>query len=172
MAKIPLVIAWCMFLGWQMFSKVIMVGIYMAIISEGLRSMAPTMCIRLYKLPFLHFLKYYEATFRLDIAPFVAVCIGIVVFLIWERVVEAWLNGEFHGEWTDKAKLLACVGGVLLGADGILFYRSIVSMGWGGEVISFSALVCTVLYIAVVVGVSFLSFVLRSAVSVAKEASQ
>jgi hypothetical protein len=54
--------------------------IYVAVIAEGLRRLVPPLSQKLYKLlPGLGALKNYEATYRLDLAPFLSVIILMAV---------------------------------------------------------------------------------------------
>ena len=86
--------------AWQVASKAILGMIYLAVISEGLRVLIPALGQRIYKLPLLGSLKDYEATYRLDLAPFFAVFLLIGVFVLWPKIIGLWVSELNVGEWT------------------------------------------------------------------------
>ncbi len=154
---------WIKYVIWMIFTKVGLGTIYIAVISEGLRYMVPALGQRLYKIPGLGFLEDFEETHGLDLAPFMAIFLLIAVFWLWERILHIWLASDEEGiDWLNETKLLMVLGTSILGADAILFYIAMTQVGWGGTVISISALLATVAYVAILVFVSYVTVTLRT----------
>lgn len=149
---------------WTVFIKIPLGVVYVSIIAEGLRILVPPLGQKLWKLPLLTFLRDYEETHRLDLAPVMSVFILIAVFVLWEQVLEIWLVRQEKGSaWLmdNKAILIVGLGSLVLGADICLFYVGVVQSGWGGVSFSFSALIATAAYLGVLVFVSLQSLTLR-----------
>jgi len=142
---------------WQVGSKSILGLIYLAVISEGLRVLIPALGQKVYKLPLLSGLQNFEATYRLDLAPFFAFFLLIAVFVLWPRIIALWMADRDWSSWTQEQRLLVCLGTAILGADAVLFYYAMAQMSWGGSALSFSALVATAAYVGVLVFVSWVS---------------
>lgn len=147
--------------AWQAVSKLFLGVIYLAVISEGLRVLIPALGQKLYKLPGLSSLQDYEATHRLDLAPFFAVFLLVAVFVLWHRIVELWLSGEEFSRLAKEHQLVVGMGCMILGADAVLFYLAMTQMTWGGGGLSFSALVATGAYVGVLIFVSWMSVILH-----------
>ncbi len=152
-------LAW--YWSWQIAAKFVLGLIYLAVISEGLRALAPPLGQKLYKLPFFSFLQDFEATYRLDLAPFFAFFLLVAVFVLWRRIIEVWLSGQDPSQWTREQQLVVALGCVILGADAVLFYFAMTQMGWGASVFSFSALVASAAYVGVLIFVSWISITLH-----------
>ena len=142
---------------WQIGSKATLGLIYLAVISEGLRVLIPALGQKIYKLPLLSRLQNYEATYRLDIAPFFAFFLLIAVFVLWPKIIAVWLSQREADEWSKEHQLLVVLGSAILGTDAVLFYYAMTQMTWGASVLSFSALVATAAYVGVLVFVSWMS---------------
>lgn len=148
---------------WTIFAKVGLGIIYLAVITEGLRLTFPVLAQKLYKLPLLGFLRDYEVTYNLDLAPFFAMFFLVACFHLWERKLQFWLcplENELGFEPTFHGFLLTVLGWAIIGSDAFFFYRAVSRMGWGGG-LSFTALIGTVAYVAVIVFVSYVSVCLR-----------
>jgi hypothetical protein len=155
---------WVKYVLWVFVTKGMLGTIYVTVISEGLRTIVPALGQRLFKQPGLSFLKDYKETHRLDLAPFMAVFILIAVFYLWERILKIWLSSDRDLTWENETILLMGLGSTILGADAILFYTAMAMDGWSGSMISISALLATVCYVAVIVFVSYVTVLLRSAI--------
>lgn len=156
--------------AWQVVTKLILGVIYIAVISEGLRVIVPALGQKLYKLPGLGALRDYEGTHRLDLAHFLAIFVLFAVFYLWDRILELWLESdeEFDDRgWNPEAhrRLVVVLGTVILGADACLFYVAMTQIGWRGTTFSFSALLATAAYLAVLIFVSFVSINLRKSIT-------
>lgn len=149
--------AYLRYWSWQFVTKFILGLIYLAVISEGLRALIPPLGQKIYKLPLLSFLKDYEATYRLDLAPFFALFLLVAVFVLWRRIIVVWLSYEDAWLWSQEDRLVVGLGCLILGADSVLFYYAMTQMGWGNSVFSFSAFVAAGAYVGVLVFVSYMS---------------
>jgi len=147
--------------AWQVSSKAVMGLIYLAVISEGLRVLIPALGQKMYKLPLLSWLQDFEATYRLDLAPFFAVFMLIAVFVLWPRILVIWLSEKEPAEWSREQQLIVGLGASILGADAVLFYYAMTQMAWGSSSFSFSALVASAAYVGVLVFVSWMSLRLK-----------
>lgn len=151
-------------LAWWILKMLGMGLIYVSVIAEGLRTLIPPMGQKLWKVPGLAALKDYEGTYKLDIAPIMAVFIFIAVTVLWDEILELWLlKLPEHGHWRldNREMLIVSLGTLVLGADIILFYSGLSQLGWGGGGISFSALVGTAAYVGILLFFTYVSITLR-----------
>ena len=158
--RIPMWLKCCLYLrywAWQIISKGILGFIYLAVISEGLRVLVPALGQKVYKLPMLGMLREYEATYRLDLAPFFASFLLVGVFVLWPRIIAIWMRDRNFRDWSQEQRLVVSLGSGILFADAVLFYYAMTQMTWGQGVISFAGLVATVAYVGVLVFVSWMS---------------
>jgi hypothetical protein len=162
---------------WDFAAKVILGVIYFAVISEGLRILIPPLGQKLYKLPipFLAALEDDEVGHRLDLAHAFSLFLLIGVYALWSRVLRLYLSaGEGFDDsgWNSKnhRQLIVGMAAVLLGADAALFYIAMTELGWAGSGFSFTAIVATTCYIAVLIYVTFVSVTLhRKATTLSRE---
>lgn len=158
------------YLAWQLLAKGVLGVIYIAVISEGLRVLVPALGQKLSKLaiPGAWMLAEDEAGHRLDLAHIFALFLLIAVFHLWAEVIRSWLrpdDPEDEGFDPDNYfRLVATLAVVILGADAFLFFYSVTQMGWTGGEISFTAILVTAAYVAVLIFVSFVSVNLRQQV--------
>jgi hypothetical protein len=156
--------------AWQLGTKVLMGVIYIAVISEGLRLLVPSLGQKLYKLPIpgAVLLEEDEVGHRIDLAHCLALFLLLGVFYLWVELLRFWLRpGEEVEEGWDADKyrqLITVLGVVILGADGCLFYFSVAQMDWSGGEFSLIALLATAAYLAVLILTSFLSLKLKQKV--------
>lgn len=150
--------------AWKLVTVPIIGLIYCVLISEGLRYLFPALAQRLYKLPIpgLSYLRDYEAFYRLDLAHLFSIFLFIAVWYLWVVNLRAYLGDADvfnRSGWNPEAyrRFVLRLGVVVLGADAILFYIAITQQGWFGNRFSFTALVATVIYVAVIIFVSFVS---------------
>jgi len=152
------------FVAWWILDMIGMGLIYVSVISEGLRTLIPSMGQKLWKIPGLGALKDYEGTYKLDLAPFMAVFIFIAVTYLWDEILELWLlRHPTDGPWKpdNQEMFVVGLGAVILGADIVLFYCGLTQMGWGGNSLSFSALVGTAAYVGILLFFTYVSINLR-----------
>jgi hypothetical protein len=161
-------VAYLKYFGWQFVVKGTLGVVVISIISDGMRLLIPDVGKKLYKLPFLEFMKDYEGWHKLDCAHLYALVLMLAVFLSWGFVIRSWLqidSGQPH-RWNQKVfGLIASVlafGAILL--DGFLFYRAEVAEDWGSDTISLPCLAATALYVILQVFVAFVSVVLKEEV--------
>lgn len=156
---------------WEVIMKGGLGVIYVSVISDGLRIVLPAFGQKLHKLPGLTFLKDYEATYRLDVAPFFAVFLLTAVWYLMERVLRLWLQARDDDQvWESKphAQLVTILAAIILGVDACLFYFAMTRMGWGNA-FSFTAILATLAYMAVLIFVSYGSVNLKQEIAMLKE---
>lgn len=152
--------------SWQIATKAVLGMIYLAVIAEGFRLLMPPLGQRLYKLPGLGWTRDYEATYRLDLANFFSIFMLIAVWYLWGMILCFWLEVDPFSDKpttnTDRHKAVVVVlGVVVLVADACLFYAAMTQMGWTGATFSFTAVVATAAYLAVIVFVTYVGINLR-----------
>ncbi len=146
---------------WQLFTKSVLGLIYFSVIAEGLRQLVPVLGQRLYKLPLLASLKNYEATYRLDLAPFFALFLLISVWHLWGIVLKLWvLEYDLQQYSEPHRRMVAALAITILGADTYLFYAAVSQMGWSSS-FSLPAIIATAAYLGVLVFVLYVSENLR-----------
>jgi hypothetical protein len=158
-------IAWLRMWTFEPVKLLIGVG-YVAIITEGLRMVVPALGIKLYRLPLLSFLRNYEVWHKLDLALFAGILLFALSNWIWKVLLETWLYDksglDSAGRNASKyERCLLVLGSIILFSDACLFYRAMTFVGWGGQVISPTALLCTAAYLAVLVAVCAVSVNLK-----------
>ena len=158
--------AWLKYLLWQIFSKVILGIICVAVTSEGLRTLVPALGKKIHTFPGLGAFKDFEETYKLDFAPFFALFLLVTVWALWSRILQVWLRTESEPGWHSERhrKIITTLGVTVLGADAALFFIAITYMGWGAS-FSVSALLSTAAYVAVIIFVSYQSLTLYKSIS-------
>jgi hypothetical protein len=161
--------------GWWILSKCMLGVVCVGVISEGIRLMVPALGMKLHRVPGFAFAKHYDETHGMDIAPFLAFFFMILTWHLAEKALRVWLLDEplstDGGRWNTEREelLLKVLGAVLLSVDCILFYAASATMTWGGSFIAFAPLIATAGYLAVVLGVSYVSAKLSVAIDAIKE---
>lgn len=139
---------------------------YIVMISEGLAMVVPALGIKLYRMPFLGSLREYEGWHNLDLAFPAAALLFLLSSFIWSTLLEIWIYGgsteQVIGRRSDRyEQCLGVVGGIILLADACLFYRAMGLAGWNGDMVSPSALLSTLAYVAVLVAICMTSVNLK-----------
>ena len=136
--------------------------VYLGMISEGFRVLIATTALKLYKLPVpgLIYLGRWAPWNKLDLAHILALFLCFASFYLWVVVLRAFLGDEAvfrRSGWNPEAykQFVLTLALIVLGGDLILFYTATVTFGWGGVAFSFTALIATVLYAAIIVFTSF-----------------
>lgn len=164
--------------GWLLFTKLALGIVYMSIIRDGLRFVLPSLATKLSRIPGLGFLNDFELGYQLDMAVPMALFVLLAVFWLWDRTLNMWLAGEaipFNGRsrlplFRLRSELFIYgMAFIVLSADSVLFYISIVRSNWGGSPISFTAMLATVLYAAVLIFVTLVALELRQKLVTALE---
>lgn len=163
--RLAVAIAWLRMRAFMVVKLLIGIG-YVAVIAEGLRMVVPALGMRLHRIPLFSPLKNYEVWHQLDLALFAGALLFGLSSWVWTALLESWLydrdNLAAAGRSATKyERCLIAVGGVILLADACLFYRAMTFVGWGGEVLSPSALISTAAYLAILVAVCALSVNLK-----------
>lgn len=157
-------IAHIKFWAWKVVTMLILGPIYIAIISEGLRTLIPALGQRISRIPFLDFFDDFDATHRLDLAHLMSLVLLIAVWWLWDRLLTIWLGGDFDAQGFNAElfkKIIYILGTTIVGTDACLFFLSVTQSTWGGSSFSFSAILATACYLAILIFVSFVSCVLR-----------
>lgn len=154
----PLIIARFKYYGWIVCSKAFLAIVYLALVREGLRNLIPTLGTKLSSLPGLAFLDDFTLTYRMDLASAMAVFVMLAVFWLWDRVLSLWLHGVDTAFESDdpsfrvRRELLYYVLALAVFiSDALLFYWALVNSGWDRPAISFSAMIVTVVYSAILI---------------------
>jgi hypothetical protein len=136
--------------------------VYLGMISEGFRVLIATTALKLYKMPVpgLIYLGRWAPWNKLDLAHILALFLCFASFYLWVVVLRAFLgDGDVfrRSGWNPEAykKFVLTLAVIVLGGDLILFYIATVTFGWGGVAFSFTAMIATVLYAAIIVFTSF-----------------
>lgn len=174
--KMTISIAYLKYWCWWLLTKGGLGFIYIGVLAEGLRFLLPVFGQKLHRLPGLGFLRNFVETATLDLAPFMAGFIWIAVMFLWATILQMWLfpnsrikeQVDAQGE-SNRRILVYFLGVTILFADAILFYISMTQLEWGGTGFSFSALISTVAYTAVVVFISYVAVELKEELRKAKE---
>ncbi|REK08654.1 MAG: hypothetical protein DWQ37_20160 [Planctomycetota bacterium] len=153
--------------SWQLWSKLVFGVMYFGVMSEGFRVMIPALAQKVHKLPGFAFLYDYEATYRLDLAHFMAIGLLVAVMMTWAAVLELWLGIEERHTRTRvhsgrHQALVVLMAWVLLGGEGYVFYSAIGELGWSGSGFSLIGLIATAVYLSVMVAVTYKSVCLRN----------
>lgn len=164
--------------AWYIITKICLGIVCIGIVSEGLRMFVPALGQKLYRLPGFGFLRNYEETHSLDIAPFLAFFFVISVWYLIEKMLKLWLPSDsidrtdvlWNGE--KEMKIVTAMACVLITVDCVLFYTAIARMRWGASMFSFSALLATLAYLSVLVFVSYVSAKLHGRVAELKALSE
>jgi hypothetical protein len=151
----PLVIAYAKLIAWHIGSKLVLGPIYLTVVAEGFRCVIPTLAV----------IVYGDEETGVDRAMLFAGILLVAVWLLWERALLLWLNDDTEFEasaWNPEnhRNLIIILALVILGVDGCLFYLGVAQLGWGGG-FSFTSLLATLAYVAVIVFVSYESITLR-----------
>ena len=136
---------------WMILSKLVVGVVIFGIMTEGFRILVPPVSEKLFKLPFLHFLKRYEETRDLDLATLFAIALIFSVFALWTSVIEILLELDKIQGFTPDQLFTLILGIVLLGSDMLIFHAGIVESGWGGGKANFSSILATAAYASLLI---------------------
>jgi hypothetical protein len=150
--------------GWTIFAKGIFAMVYVGILSEGFRVLVPAMTRKVYRLPFLGFLKQYEEFYKLDLAPIFALILMFAVFWLTGRMIRAWLDLRPDHRLSQGERIDICFGAPLFVLDSLFFYFGACHMKWGSVGLDIWVLLATVTYSLVVLYVSYVSVTLHMAI--------
>jgi hypothetical protein len=123
-----LIVAKVKWWGWNLLFKVLFGFVAVGIAAEGARLTVPGVAQKVYRLPFLGFLKHYEAFYRLDLAPILALIVMVLVFMSVGAMVKFWIELTPSYKPGMKDQLIFLCGSVLVLGDSYLFYRGIATM--------------------------------------------
>lgn len=151
--------------SWKVFTFVVVGVAYVALVSEGLRNLIAAFALRLHKLPLPGFaaLRNYLWSYRLDLAHLFALLLMTANWFTWVLVLRVYLGGRVRGGWdpVTYTRFVTGLGLVLLGCDCVLFYLAMAEQSWGEGGLAFAPAVATVLYVSILLFVSFVSVYLE-----------
>jgi hypothetical protein len=165
MPNCPLVGAYARYFVFIVLTKSFFGLIYFTMIAEGMRVVIPSSALKLYKVPFLAALEADEIGHRLDVAHFFSIALLLAAWYFAEKGLLLWLrpgetpDGDY--DYDNYRRLITVLAAMVIGGDGLMFYTAVTEMGWGGTVISFTALVATCAYIGALMFVALASVNLK-----------
>ena len=132
--------------------------VFWLVLVEGLRVVIPPLGWKFYRA--VHPLYYLPMGRRLDMAVVVAFGMMAVVLWMWHKILHQVLGldstSDAKGWYRDGEKVFRTVlGAVLLLCDAGVFYLGICGLAWGGSRVSLSAVLATVSYVCVMIGVTY-----------------
>lgn len=161
--------------GWQLMTKGLLGLVYLTLVREGFVTVIPPLGLKLSKIPGLAALDNFEATYRLDLAFVLAFFVMLAVFWLWSRVLALYMHGDDTAFQTDdpgfrrrREIIFYSLATAILVGDGVLFYIALTQSSWGGSYWSFTALLGTMLYVAVLIFVTIVAIDLKENVLNAK----
>ena len=162
----PLIWATIKYLMWLVATKLIQGMLYFYLVSEGLRRLVPPLAQKIRNLPGLSWFGDYEATHKLDLAHFFALGLLLVTFLLWGSVLRLWMRSERTSIWENQIVAISAI--IIITADAVLFYFSIVQFSWGGSQFSLLAILMTAMYVAFLMYGAYVSLKLKENIRKAK----
>lgn len=149
-------IGWAHFryLLWQVLTKLVFGMLYIGIVSEGARRLAPALGQRLCKLnPLVDRIDH-----RLDCAHLFALIVLFGTWWSWNQLLQCWLGVKPYSRETTVTVPLAFM---FITTDAVIFYTATAQWRWGGSLVSFPSALMTVAYVAGLVFVTFVGIQLK-----------
>ncbi len=156
-------------LAWETVTKGLLGIVYFVLIAEGIRQVLPTLGIKLSKIPGLGLLSEYEGIHKLDLAHLLSIIILIFAWIQWRELLLVWLSPEPEQSafgWRPRRhqEITVILAAVVLISDGLLFYSAMADLAWNGSWFSITAFIATVVYVAILVFVTFVSINMKRAI--------
>ena len=146
---------------WQIISKAGMGVVYVGIVSEGARRLFPSFGQKLFKLvPLLDQLDH-----RIDVAHCFALAILLGTWWSWTQLLEMWIGVK---PYTRATTITVPLAFTFIVVDTVLFYTATAQWRWGGSLMSFTSILATAGYVAVLVFVTFVGIQLKEEIRKAK----
>ena len=162
--------------GWLISSYLFVGLLYLTLIRHGLVELFDPFALRLYKLPGLSFLGWWDMTYRLDLAFVTAIVVFVAVTYSWDRALRIGALGDYSAISigadrlrTRRAFLSYALAGSLIIVDLALMYLGVTHASWGNSGFSGVSLVVCLLYGALIVFTTLRSLELESAVTELKK---
>lgn len=141
--------------GWQGISKGVMGIVYCSIVSDGARRLCPSLGQKIYHLsPILGRVNH-----QLDCAHFFALFLLLGCWCCWTWLLQMWLGVKSYS-FEHKLVILP-LALIFIAVDTLVFYFAIAQSKWGGSLLSWSAMLMTIGYVAVLVFVTYVGIVLK-----------
>jgi hypothetical protein len=158
-----LTLGWAYFryVGFQLLSKLVLGAVYLGIVSEGARRLIPSLAQKLFKLvPWLDQLDH-----RIDVAHCFALFLLIGTWWSWTQLLRTWLGINPYSRATTVIVPLATV---FIIVDTVFFYNATAQWNWGGAHVSFTTLLATAGWVAILIFVTFTGIQLKEELREAK----
>ncbi len=156
---------------WKAFTFPFLAIVYVSLIAEGLKRFAPELGQPLWRvipLPGVAHMRYYEGIHRLALCHVMAF---IILFFSYFLTIAALRALFFPRELEHRSGLafgthknfIVGLASVVLICDASFFYYSLLNSGiWGGNsLLSFTALLMTVAYLAILTGSAYIALTLE-----------
>jgi hypothetical protein len=132
--------------------------VFWLVLVEGLRVVIPPLGWKFYRA--VHPLYYLPLGRKLDMALVVAFGMMAVVLWMWHKMLQQVLGVDATSDakkwYRDGEKVFRTVlGAALLLCDAGVFYLGICGLAWGGSRLSVSAVLATLSYVCVMIGVTY-----------------
>jgi hypothetical protein len=141
--------------GWQLLTKIILGVVYFGIVSEGSRRLVPSLGQKLYKLaPLMERVNH-----RLDGAHCFALFILVGCWCSWTWLLQMWLGIKWYSREYKIIIIPLAIAFIIV--DIVMFYFAVAQWRWGGALFSYSAMLATAGYLAVLIFVTFVGIILK-----------
>jgi hypothetical protein len=138
--------------------------VYWVVVSEGLRYLVAPLGQKLYKIPFpgFSYLQNEASLRKLDLAHCFSVMLLFATYYMANENLRIVLrtSHDFGSGSNAKVhvKFVQALGLVIIGTDAVLFYLAMSQMsGWGGARFSLTTLLATVLWLGMLLFVSYIT---------------
>lgn len=149
------------YVGFQLLSKLVLGAVYLGIVSEGARRLIPSLGQKIFKLvPWLDQIDH-----RIDAAHCFALFLLIGTWWSWRQLLETWLGIKPYSRATTVIVPLAFT---FIIVDTIFFYNATAQWKWGGSHVSFTTLLATAGWVAILIFVTFVGIQMKEELRKAK----
>jgi hypothetical protein len=149
------------YIGFHLLAKLVLGAVYLGIVSEGTRRLIPSLGQKIFKLvPWLDQIDH-----RIDAAHCFALFLLIGTWWSWRELLATWLGIKPYSRATTVTFPLA---NVFIIVDTIFFYNATAQWKWGGSNASFTTLLATAAWVAILIFATFIEIQLKEELRKAK----
>ncbi len=156
-------------LAWETGMGSLLSVAYLKMTAEGIRLLHSMTAVKLSReYPWL---ARYQETRNLDVAQIIALIMMVVTMTSLFCGLKKWLtDDETDNLDPERARVVVYASAILFpGLDGALFYAAARQMGWSESLLSFPAILMTVLWIGLLIFVSYVSVSLHQNIKKLRE---